>query len=87
MKRLRDENARNVTLSLPVDLLKKIKIIAAQRDTSISQLLRDSLETLVETDQAYHAAKERSMRRLQAGFDMGSVAEKYQWSRGSLHER
>ncbi|RLB21781.1 MAG: CopG family transcriptional regulator, partial [Deltaproteobacteria bacterium] len=38
---------QNVTLSLPKLLLKKAKVIAASREKSLSDLLRESLEQKV----------------------------------------
>ena len=41
------EQARNLTLHLPADLIRRTKVYAAQRDTSINQLVRELLEETV----------------------------------------
>ncbi len=84
--RTSDSRRRNVTLSLPEDTLRQIKIIAAQRDTSISALLREQLEQLIDQETGYHQAEERFLRRLEQGFDLGSQG-RIAWSRDEVHER
>ena len=38
---------RNLTLNLPVDLIKKAKVYAAEHDTSVNALVRDLLQEKV----------------------------------------
>ena len=38
---------RNVTLSMPTDLIRRAKALAAARDKSLSEILRESLEEKV----------------------------------------
>ncbi|MBS1849084.1 MAG: ribbon-helix-helix protein, CopG family [Actinobacteria bacterium] len=47
---------RNVTLSLPDDLVRRAKVLAAQRDTSISALVRGLLDQLVGDGTSYDTA-------------------------------
>ncbi len=44
---------QNITLSLEKELLQQVKILAAQKSTSISALLTAELERLVKKDDAY----------------------------------
>lgn len=44
---------RNVTLSLPEPLLRKAKVVAARKETSLSELLREALEEKVREHTGY----------------------------------
>ena len=80
------EKTRNVTLALPADLLRRARILAVQRDTSVSRLLADVLEELVETENGYALARQRSLARLEQGFGLGTNG-RVEWRRNDLHER
>lgn len=75
---------QNVTISLSRDVLKKAKILAARRETSISGLLAQEIETLVESDEAYERAKRQALVLLAEGFHLGGVVRA---TRDELHER
>ncbi len=77
---------QNITLSLPRPLLKKAKIIAAKREKSLSELVKESLEEKVREDTGYERAKERHMKLLKKGFDLGTKGH-FTISREDLHER
>lgn len=77
---------QNVTLSLPKALLKKAKIIAAKREKSLSELLRESLEEKVREETGYQRAKEKHTELLMTGFDLGTKGH-FTISREDLHER
>ena len=55
----RNTENQNVTISLSRELLKKAKILAAQRDTSISGLLAQEIEFLVANEETYRRAEHR----------------------------
>ena len=46
---------RNVTLSLPDDLVRRAKVLAAERDTSMSALVGDLLTQTFESGDSYDA--------------------------------
>jgi predicted transcriptional regulator len=78
--------SRNVTLSLPEDLLRRVKIVAAMRDTSISALLAETLAQIADQEEGYAGARDGMFEDLERGYDLktqGSIS----WSRDSLHER
>ena len=50
---------QNITLSLPKDLLLKIKHLAIDRNTSVSGLLTQTLEEIILRDESYRKAHER----------------------------
>ena len=83
----KQESMRNLTVMLPVALIKKAKIFAAQHDTSLSQLVRQSLESLVREDEAYQRAQERARERLSQDQDRGTMRSRYPWTREDLHDR
>jgi hypothetical protein len=74
----------NVTLKLDASLLREVRILAAEEDTSISALLAARLEEIVRQRKTYSRARKRALARLREGLDM-------QWtpprSRDELHER
>ncbi|OGW44367.1 MAG: CopG family transcriptional regulator [Nitrospirae bacterium RBG_13_41_22] len=77
---------QNVTLSLPKALLRKAKMIAAKREKSLSELLRESLEEKVRQETGYKEAMERQIRLMKKGFDLGTKGQ-ITISRDELHER
>lgn len=77
---------QNVTLSLPKEMIREVKVIAAQRDTSISGLMVGVLRDLVDEERGYRVAKEQSLRRLERGFELGTGG-KMSVTRDDLHER
>ncbi len=74
----------NITLKLDATLLREVRILAAEQDTSISALLAARLEEIVRQRKTYDRARRRALARLREGLDM-------QWtpprSRDELHER
>ena len=77
---------RNVTLSLPKDLVLRAKLLAVKRETSLSGLLRDLLEHLVGEEDGYVEAQRRLRNRLEKGLNLG-MKGRASWSRENLHER
>jgi hypothetical protein len=75
---------QNVTVSLPEEIIRKAKILAAKRSTSISGLLAEQIEALVGDDDAYERAKRQALALLDAPVKMGG---KITATRESLHER
>ena len=77
---------QNVTLSIPKDTLRKAKILAVRRNTSLSGLLSQTLEELVSKDEAYSTARSRHLDLLENSIDLGTQG-KVSWKRDELHER
>jgi hypothetical protein len=75
---------QNITLSLDKTLIRKSKIIAAQRETSVSKMLSDELERLIQRSEQYELAKRKALANLKTGFHFGG---KITASREALHER
>lgn len=77
---------QNVTLSIPKEILRKVKLIAVQRETSISGLLTLTLEKLVQRENAYAHARQRHLHWLEQGADLGTGGQ-ILTGRDELHER
>lgn len=78
--------SRNLTLRLDSSLYKAIKVIAAQRDTSISGLVSEKLEELVREESTFAKAKSTAMAYLDRGLNLGTGGH-IDWPRDELHER
>ncbi len=78
------EKSTNITVKVNAALAREAKVLAARRGTSLSRLVADQLETMVNDDQAYAAAKRRALRRLKRGYDLGWKAPA---DRAVLHDR
>ncbi|MCW5875998.1 MAG: hypothetical protein KIS85_03860 [Anaerolineales bacterium] len=77
---------QNVTLALPKELLQKAKLLAVKRKTSLSALLASTLAEVVNKDEGYDAGKQRYLKWLEEGRDLGTKGE-ITWTRDDLHER
>ncbi len=74
----------NVTLKLDSEILRQVRIIAAEEGSSISGLLASKLEEIVKQRSSYERAKKSALARLRKGFKLGWVRPA---SRDELHER
>jgi hypothetical protein len=74
------------TLSIPKDMLRKAKILAIQKNTSLSGLLNQTLEDLVSQHESYEQARERNLMVLETGFNLGTQG-KITWKREEIHDR
>ena len=62
---------QKITLSIEKDLIRKAKIWAARKDTSISKLLSEVLARIITDDDLYESARKRATARLRKGFHLG----------------
>jgi hypothetical protein len=78
-------NSRNLTLTLPADLVRRAKVIAAQRDTSVSALVTAYLEQLARDDDDYEDLWRRERAIMEKGLRMrvGEIT----WTRDDAHDR
>ncbi|HET7388466.1 MAG TPA: DUF6364 family protein [Nocardioidaceae bacterium] len=76
---------RNLTITLPEDLVRRAKVAAAKRDTSISALVTEHLRALADQDDDYDSVWRQERQLMAEGLAM-SVGE-LTWSREELHER
>jgi hypothetical protein len=74
---------QNLTVSLSPQIIRKAKVLAAKRSTSISGLLAAQIEALVEEDDAYEIAHRAALDLMERGLNLGGA----RLSRDELHER
>jgi hypothetical protein len=86
VKRTRSVETRNVTLALPRSLLRKVKFLAVERDTSISGLLTEFLEEIVNKHDDYERARRKAIRDLRRPPDL-ATGGRVSWKRDDLHRR
>ncbi len=76
---------RNITFSLPEDLIRQAKLFAAEHDTSINALVRELLQRTLSEETRARAAADRLLALAERGpyftTDPGSI------QREELHER
>lgn len=74
----------NITLKVDSDLLREVRILAAEKDSSVSALLAEQLERLVRERKAYERSRRNALARLREGFQLKWKPPR---SRQELHER
>jgi hypothetical protein len=74
----------NVTLKLDRDLLRVVRILAAENDTSISALLPVQLQEIAKSRGGIEPARNRTLARMRKGYNLGFTPPK---SRAQLYER
>ena len=78
-------SSRNITFSLPTDLLRQAKIYAAEHDTTVNALIRDLLEERVSREKRVRAAAERLLEI--ADRAPLFTADPHSFTREDLHDR
>ena len=74
---------RNLTVQLDDDVIHRAKVAAARRGTSVSGLVTQQLERLVDADERYADAQRRAEQALARSQPRGGR----HWTRGDLHQR
>ena len=74
---------QNITLSLDKDLIRQARQLATLKSTSISKLLSDELERLLQGHKQYEQAKRSALAALKKGFHMGGMISS---TRDHLHD-
>lgn len=74
----------NITLKLDADLIRQAKILAAQEGSSVSAMLAQKLEDLVQKHRDYEKARRSALARLEKGYELHWSPPR---SRDELHER
>jgi hypothetical protein len=74
----------NVTLKLDSDLLREVRVLAAEKGSSISALLADRLEVMIRERKAFEKARRSALARLREGLDLRWSPPR---SRDELYER
>jgi len=74
---------QNLTVQLDSVTIRKARILAAKRGTSVSAMVAAQIEESVEAEEAYEAARRTALEWLGRGFHMGGRRV----NRDELHER
>ena len=74
---------RNLTIAIERELLRKARVLAAERGASISCKLADELERLVSQEEAYAQACNAALAEIDRGLRLGGQPG----SRKSSHQR
>lgn len=82
----RSEDKQNITLALPKRLLRRVKVAAAERETSMSAIIVRLLEDFLRGEGDYERAMRDEISRMRRGYELGSEG-KAAWTRDALHER
>lgn len=77
---------QNVTLSLQVDLLQKLRVMAAKRNVSMSSLMASAITKKILDEDDYDVRAKRAIQRMRNATDRGTGG-KITWTREELHER
>jgi hypothetical protein len=77
------EEMRTITFHLPADLIRRAKVRAAERDTSLNTLVREALLQLLDHSDDYREAGERLLAGTAEGLFDTPVAH---WSREELYD-
>lgn len=75
---------QNVTVSISRETVRKARILAARRSTSISGLLAEEIEKLVGEEDAWERSERSALALLEHGFQLGGLITA---SRDELHDR
>ncbi len=75
---------QNITLSIERELIRKAKVMAAKKETSVTKLLAEQLAKMVSEDDQYDLSKKRALAILRKGFHLGG---RIMSKREELHER
>jgi predicted transcriptional regulator len=74
---------RNLTIQLDSDTIRKAKVLAAKRGTSLSGLVAAHIRESVDADAAYESARRGALEWLERGLHLGGG----RLNRDQLHER
>jgi polyhydroxyalkanoate synthesis regulator phasin len=77
---------QNITLSLPKEILKKGKMLAAKKGTSFNELVRELLQITAENEEEYRTSADRQIKRMKEGIQLGTKG-KISWQRDQLYQR
>jgi len=73
----------NLTIQLEGDTVRRARVLAARRGTSVSALVARTLTAMVDEDERYEAARRRADELMARAGSLGGRT----WTRDELHER
>jgi hypothetical protein len=73
----------NLTIQLEAKTVLRAKVLAASRGTSVSALVAQTLESMVDEHERYEVARRQAERNMAEAKDLGGR----DWTRDELHDR
>jgi hypothetical protein len=80
------EGNRNFTLKLPEPLLHKLRVYAARRNQTMTDVINEAIRKTVEDDNEYEQAKQRLLTHLKNPPNLGTHG-RITWTRDEIHDR
>jgi predicted transcriptional regulator len=77
------DSKQNLTIQLDRSIIRKAKVLAAKRGTSVGALVAAQIEESVRAEDAYESARRHALELLERGLHLGGGRVE----RESLHER
>ncbi len=74
----------NITMTIDEKTLKKARKVAVEKNTTLTALIRNYLETISETEEQQ---KHETIKKLKRIFKSSGVVVKKSWNRDDLYER
>jgi len=62
---------QNITIALDKETIRKAKVLAAERGSSVSRVVSEEIEKLVGERDRYQTAKARAIAELRRGYRLG----------------
>jgi len=62
---------RNLTVQLDEEIIRKARVLAAERSTSISGLVAEQIQHLVGDEERYREAQRHALEEMNTGFHLG----------------
>ena len=76
---------RNITLSIDDEILDKVRIVAAQRRTTVNAMVRNFLSEVAGRDEKQAEARKELLRLMETS--KGRMRADYKFNREETHER
>ncbi len=86
MRFVKTDDTKNVTLSLPIPLLRTFRVYAASRNESMTSLMTKAIRNMLTQDTEGAQARRRFLERIENAPDRGTGGT-IAWTRDELHER
>jgi len=77
---------RNLTIHLPEQLIRQLRVCAATRNQSMTTLVKQAIERTLVENSVREAAASRLIKRLQNAPNRG-IGDKVSWTRDEIHDR
>lgn len=83
---MKGSNQKNVTLSLPEDLLRRFRVYAASHDRSMNELMTRAIQRMLVEGDTWEESQRRFIDGIRNADDLGTNGV-LTWTRDEIHER